>query len=77
MGMLWYLCALQEPKGKKKLLNVFLFSFGGEGVAGTSFGETGTSTVIGACLLELVLAFFGGGSTYPSSLHKKCVWLYQ
>jgi hypothetical protein len=29
-----------------------------------------SSSVAGACLLELVFAFFGGGSTYPSSLHK-------
>jgi hypothetical protein len=63
------------------------FPSGKEGAVGASFGETGASTVAGAFLLELVFAFFGGGSTYPLSQHKNTyelgssssssVWLYQ
>jgi hypothetical protein len=50
----------------------FSIFFGGGGIIGTSSDEIGTSTLVVTALSELVFTFFvGGGSIFPSELHKK------
>jgi hypothetical protein len=46
----------------------FSFPFVREEGAGASFDKAGASDVAGVGLLELILAFFEGGSVKPSSL---------
>jgi hypothetical protein len=57
-------------EGEEADVEGIYFPFGKEGAAGASFDKAGASTVAGACLLELVFSFFGGRSTYASSLYK-------
>ena len=57
-------------EGEDAAVEGISFPFGKEEAVSTSFGEVGALAVAGAGLLELVFAFFGGGSIYPSSLHK-------
>jgi hypothetical protein len=62
-----YSRAPREAKEKRQLPKELLFSFGREG-AGDPFGKAGASEVAAVGLLELVFAFFEGGSIKPSSL---------
>ena len=70
MKIITVLTCPSGAEGEDAAVEGISFPFGKEEAAGTSFGEVGALVVAGAGLLELVFAFFEGGSMHPSSLYK-------
>jgi hypothetical protein len=68
-------CSPRVEGGEAAVEGIY-FPFGKEEGACTSFDKSGASDVAGVGLLEVVFAFFKGGSAKPSSLHKyACVYI--